>query len=174
MRIRRYSPEKAKVLYLEQHLTMQQIANKFGVSKTAISNCLKNMGVSSKDGEWIKLKCDFCGGEIERTRARVKKAERHFCDKACYGKSIRNPNYFYWRHGQREAQEEVSWHFTLEPGMIVHHKDSNTINNDKSNLVVFASQADHMRCHRGGKCQPLWDGDPSTPIISKSKYPQAA
>jgi hypothetical protein len=36
----------------------------------------------------------------------------------------------------------------LHPGEIVHHEDGNKENNSLSNLLLFASQADHQRHHR--------------------------
>ena len=36
----------------------------------------------------------------------------------------------------------------LFDGEVVHHKDGDKKNNDPQNLVVFASQAEHVACHR--------------------------
>lgn len=39
----------------------------------------------------------------------------------------------------------------MMPGEVVHHRDHDTTNNDPSNLMVFASQHDHMMYHRRGE-----------------------
>lgn len=38
----------------------------------------------------------------------------------------------------------------LLPEEIVHHKDLNKLNNDPSNLIVFATKGDHTRFHKNG------------------------
>jgi len=39
----------------------------------------------------------------------------------------------------------------LNKGETVHHKDKNKDNNSKSNLMIFKTQADHSRFHKGYK-----------------------
>ena len=39
----------------------------------------------------------------------------------------------------------------LKPEEVVHHKDENTLNNDVSNLMVFATASDHSKYHGGWK-----------------------
>lgn len=41
---------------------------------------------------------------------------------------------------------------------VVHHKDGNTFNNEKENLLVFKTINDHSCFHKGGKLVPLEDG----------------
>ena len=38
-------------------------------------------------------------------------------------------------------------HRPLKPHEVVHHKDRNKLNNNPSNLCVFANQQDHWRAH---------------------------
>lgn len=38
----------------------------------------------------------------------------------------------------------------LLPEEIVHHKDLNKLNNESSNLMIFATNADHSRFHKNG------------------------
>jgi len=42
-------------------------------------------------------------------------------------------------------------HRITRPGEVVHHKDENKQNYDPSNLVVYASQAEHVRLGHGGQ-----------------------
>ena len=47
----------------------------------------------------------------------------------------------------------------LHTGEVVHHKDGNDRNNDRSNLAVYASQSDHLKAHHGKTpVTPVWDG----------------
>lgn len=39
----------------------------------------------------------------------------------------------------------------LKKGEVVHHIDGDKTNNDPSNLMIFASQAEHMKYHKGEK-----------------------
>ena len=39
---------------------------------------------------------------------------------------------------------------SLTPEEIVHHIDNNSENNLENNLMIFKSQSDHMRFHKGG------------------------
>ncbi len=56
----------------------------------------------NKGGYYCKLKCDTCGIEFSRGSSEVKKAKKHYCDKKCYGKSIRgNNNPLYNRRGEK-------------------------------------------------------------------------
>ncbi len=48
---------------------------------------------------------------------------------------------------------EKMLHRQLKKGEYVHHKDNNGLNNAPSNLMVFATNADHIRYHNGGKAQ---------------------
>lgn len=52
----------------------------------------------------------------------------------------------YGRHTHRVVAEQMLGR-PLRPGEIVHHVDGDKRNNDPSNLVVFASQAEHARYH---------------------------
>lgn len=52
----------------------------------------------------------------------------------------------YSRHTHRIVAEQILGR-PLLPGEIVHHEDENKLNNDPSNIRVFASQAEHARYH---------------------------
>jgi len=46
----------------------------------------------------------------------------------------------------------------LQPGEVVHHKDSNGLNNEASNLQVFRTRAGHARFHKTGLATRQADG----------------
>ena len=98
--------------------------------------------------------CKHCGKLHKR---------QTYCSKPCYYAAIHNPSYVQWRQGQRHARATVTdAGFTLQPGHIIHHVDSDNRNNTRQNLWVFASHGDHMAYHRLGyemmERQALWKG----------------
>lgn len=53
----------------------------------------------------------------------------------------------YGRHTHRIVAEQILGR-PLKPGEVVHHIDRNKRNNNPDNLMVFASQADHVKWHK--------------------------
>jgi len=155
-------PQDVVVLYTIQHLSCAQIAPIAGVSRQWIWRILKTCGVDTGKGEGgatrVKFECDFCGKPSEMHRARWRSNIKHYCCEPCYFASLENPGYHPWRQGQRLARAIVSQYFNLQNGNVVHHKDGDNRNNDRSNLAIYQFQADHMNHHRNGKAQPIWDG----------------
>ena len=145
-------------MYTIAHLTMRQIAAKVGLSQQVIWYRLKRAGVTAAQGEWVARRCAYCQEMVRVTRGRARAHKWVFCGQEHYYAFLKRSGYQEWRHGGRLARAVVAQHFDLQPGEIVHHKDGNQRNNDRANLVVFASNSDHMAHHRGRKVQPLWDG----------------
>lgn len=146
-------------LFTKDHLTLREISNKVGLSATAISKRLKNVGVKANDGTWVVTKCAFCQATIKRTRSRFRKNEDNYCNQECYAADLESPGYKQWRQGSRIARAIVSQYIQIPYEAIVHHKDGNDRNNDIGNLLLLANQGDHMRVHRSSKTvEPLWDG----------------
>lgn len=159
----KFPTEAIIFMYIEKHLTMREIADMIGISKAAVSARLRKANIDIKLGEHVRLVCTYCEKEFTRPRSRVRKNKEkqynYYCSSSCYYYSIHNSNYIQWRHGQRIAKSIVSRFFTLTSGQIIHHRDGNNGNNSLNNLMVFASQSDHLRWHRGkNKPKPLWDG----------------
>ena len=44
-------------LYIEEHLTCQEIGDQFGVSRAAIEQMLRRAGVKSEQGKWVATAC---------------------------------------------------------------------------------------------------------------------
>src|SRR5579864_4732944 len=136
--------------------TVAIIAQRFNVSRVAIWKAWKRIGFSTS-GYRVKLSCEHCGKAIERTRSYARRT-RHFCDPACYIAWIQaKTSYRPWRQGQRRARRVVSQYFDVPDGAVIDHRDGDCRNNAPENLRVYASQADHMRMHRGGRVNPLWE-----------------
>lgn len=146
-------------LYTEDHLTLRAIAARVGLSASAVWKRLRRAGIVAHDGTWVVLACMACGLTFERKRSCAKR-RTYYCSDACYQGTIQRngATYVQSRAGCRQARRIVACCFALLPEHIVHHHDGDNHNNRVSNLAVFASHADHMRFHRGGDAQPIWDG----------------
>ncbi len=155
-------PQDIVVLATVQHLSPAMIAPIAGISRQAVWKILRDQGVNTSKGTGgatrVKYECSFCGKPCETERQRFRDSINHYCSKECYYADIENQNYHPWKQGRRLARAIVSQHFHLKDGNVVHHKDGDNRNNDRSNLAVYRSQADHVSSHRGGKARPIWDG----------------
>lgn len=168
--LKKLSIQEIVKLYTVDHLTMEQIGEICGVTRQAIWRRLKKAGIKAEDGEWLEFKCEVCKKtvKIRRCENRMRKGAR-FCSKECYFQSIKNPGYKEWRQGQRIARYIVSKYFNLSNyrKAVIHHKDGGCRNNALSNLVVFASQSEHMAHHRGKTVKPIFDG---CKVVGKRAY----
>ncbi len=155
-------PQDVVALATIQHLSPAQIAPIAGVTRQMIWKILRKQGMNTGKGPGgatrVNYECDFCGKPSETYRARWRNSIKHYCSEPCYFAAIENPGYHPWRQGQRLARAIVSQYFPLQDEHVVHHKDGDSRNNDRSNLAVYQSQSDHMNHHRNGKAQPIWDG----------------
>ena len=150
---------EVKQMYTVQHLTGEEIARIYGVTRQAVYKRLKALGIKSIDGEWVKTNCSFCGSEITKRRKQWRKNTNNYCSMECYSASLENPGYKPWRHGQRLARAIVGQYYKLLYNNVIHHEDGDSRNNDRLNLRVFANQSDHLKYHRSKvKPIPIWDG----------------
>ena len=145
-------------MYVRQHLTLRQIGALVEMSAAGVGKALQRVGVTADQGERVEVHCSHCGLVFSKPRCTWKQRIDHYCTHECYMASIHNEAYNQSRAGQLRARKVVSSVFALLPGYVVHHHDSNNLNNDLTNLAVFASQADHTSFHRGGEGRPIWDG----------------
>lgn len=145
-------------LYTKDHLTMQEIGDKIGMTRQGIYKRLKTMGVKAKQSTLISLSCPTCNRPFVVNRARYHQAKRHFCSQDCYNQYYTSPNSIINRNGQRIARILVRQYYNVQTGHIVHHVDGNDKNNSIDNLWLFTNQSDHMKHHRGGDSKPLWKG----------------
>ena len=146
-------------MFTQDHLTLREIATRVGISHAAVWKRLKVAGIQRESGTWVKVACSFCGAQIRKHRANWRKSEKHYCRPACYYADLESHGYKPWRQGQRLARAIVSQYFIIPEAAVVHHKDGDNRNNDKANLLVLASQGDHIKAHRTSKpIAMLWDG----------------
>ena len=140
------------------HLTpMISLAEEYGKSRQGIWKILKKAGVDTSKHK-LNISCVACGKEVFRTKARIRRQVNHFCSNECYHAFLSASPYTENRHSSRLARAKVAKYFKLALKNIVHHIDNNQFNNLLPNLAVFANQGDHIRCHRTGESNPIWEG----------------
>ena len=117
-----------------------------------------------------KLPCRWCGGNERHDQRschmRAVNADTKHQDKArsaaheayhfpiLRGSGTRAPYIKENGVGQHRVVAERIMGRKLELGEVVHHEDRDGKNNDPSNLIVFASQADHGKHHQEvGECR---------------------
>jgi predicted DNA-binding protein (UPF0251 family) len=165
------SDETLVHLYTVVHLTMGEIGILCGVTRQAIWRRLQKLRVDSRSGEHVTVECVWCGKDFERARSTWRKVEKgksrlgHFCGEECrlgYLRAMGNGESGKSRHGQRRGRSVVAAEYGAElpEGSVVHHVDGNQYNNERENLMLFASQSDHIKWHRRdrSKVRPLWSG----------------
>lgn len=121
--------------------------------------------------------CTRCGKQLYRSPC--KRKGRPFCSRQCHMKTLNeelNPTRMTpetkaklskarldsgegltyrklgGRHEHRQVAEQTLGRDLL-PGEIVHHIDGDKRNNDPSNIMVFPSQAEHVRWHTAHRCR---------------------
>ena len=137
---------------------MAKIGELAGMSRVAVRKRLLKAGIdtSKKGACWVDCFCAYCYKPIKVLRALWHQNKQHYCGSECYYAFLANPKYVESRQGERIARKIVATLFPLEPQHIVHHIDGNEGNNELTNLLVYACQADHMRAHRGSEDKPIW------------------
>lgn len=152
--------QKAEIIdaYQNQLITMIELGQQYNRSRQTIFKMLKKAGIDTSKRK-LPVSCDFCDNTLMRTKGRIRANTHHFCNYTCYYDYLnREHKYIENAHMRRMARRLVNELFPLKDGYIVHHKDRNQGNNLTTNLMVFRTQGDHVRYHRGLKIEPLWDG----------------
>ena len=175
--------EKQKVdtikAFTEDLKPAAEIAREHGVTRQCIWKVLKKAGVNTAKGlgnTRFEVSCDYCQKKLIRNRAKIRNQIRNFCGQNCYYGFIRHNHgvgpYMQNRHGQRIARFKVGQVFALKEGNIIHHKDRNCFNNRWDNLMVFATNGDHLRFHRLGPeyVKPIWIGNMEMETIEIGHY----
>lgn len=165
--------EEIKDLFLNQLHSLEMIAQKFKVSRSGIKKILNANDVkTSYDATRPKCTCIACGKEFTKTRARKRNQTgwNDYCSRPCYYKSIEGFGFADNGPARRDARLkmaiEILGTLKLPAGAIVHHIDGNQTNNLPRNLILFVSQAAHLRFHRFCPVEPselIFDGRIDSP-----------
>ena len=144
--------------YLVEHKTLEEIGKEYGITRQGVYHFVKKYGLSVKDAENIKFKCDMCGEDSTQTRKRYSRSIKHFCSGGCYKEYLRNDGYTRSRTGQRLARYIMSKHLCRELrfGEVVHHNDSDNTNNALENLTLFSSASEHLKHHHRVRQGDTW------------------
>lgn len=153
--------------------SLQMVATKFNCSRQYIKRLLNAQGIStSKERSRVKCQCVNCGKEFSKTRARKRNQTgwNDYCSKPCYYKSIEGfgsqDNRVLRNNARLKMAIQIIGCLKLPAGSIVHHIDGNQANNNASNLILFVSQAAHLRFHRFCPVEPtelIFDGRIDSP-----------
>lgn len=144
-----YDKEQLERWYLSEHLTLEQIGQRLGITRQAAWNRIRRCRIDTSSAERFDIKCDVCGEEYSTTRKRYLKSIKHCCSHACYMQYLRSPEYKAWRQGQRIARINLGKHLGREvrTGEVVDFIDGDNRNNEISNLMLFPSSAEHIAYH---------------------------
>ena len=146
------SKEELEAMYLEQHLTMQEIGSIFNVTRQAVLKALNKHQVDKSKAERFVVPCDYCKKPVECTRKRWRAWHTRYCNQNCYHAHRAAITPFEgrpWRQGMRIARKVMEAHLgrELKAGEVVHHEDLDNTNNNIDNLILFVSQSEHLRYH---------------------------
>jgi len=86
MRKARIDVKEMVRLYLVELRTMQEIAEIAGVSRAAVSQHIKNSGLTYRGGP-VTVVCSGCGASFPVARSRASKGGKLYCSAKCYHKS---------------------------------------------------------------------------------------
>lgn len=142
--------------FIEELIPMAVLAGEYGISRQAIHKIIKKAGVDIVAAARPLVVCAVCNKSFAAARNRVRNTNTLTCSRACYNAFLKRNNYKEHRHSSRLARAIVGQYHTLNIDEVVHHIDGDQSNNRLENLMVFASQADHIRYHRGFAVVPVW------------------
>ncbi len=77
-------------LYLDKHLTMKEIGEKFGVTRQAVWRRIHKADISVADALHVRVKCQRCGKILVRLRSRIKKGLYKYCSLKCWREALKN------------------------------------------------------------------------------------
>ena len=152
-------------LYVEEGFTLQAIGDLFGLTRPWVRKILNSVGVdTSRSGPNVlrEVSCEVCGRRFSMTRCVWRSRRFRFCSAECRkawvdaGSLKRNR-----MNHLAEWKLRMLMGAPLPEGSVVHHRNGDPTDNSPGNLMLFASQEDHVKWHRGLRegIEPLWKKD---------------
>ena len=142
--------------FVEELIPMAALATEYGISRQAIHKIIRKAGIDIVAAAKVKKTCAVCNRTVIVARNRARQVNTLTCSRECYYAYLKRNGYRPNNQGSRFARKLVSMYHELKRGEVVHHIDGDQSNNRLENLMVFASQADHLRYHRGFEIKPVW------------------
>ena len=78
------TPERIETLYVVSLLTMQEIAERAGITRQAVREILDRRGVSYRGGQ-VERVCSRCGAAFQAARYQVQVVGGIYCSPRCAG-----------------------------------------------------------------------------------------
>lgn len=134
---------------------MRIISELSGISRQAIWNKIKKYQDSNRR-LILTLICPNCKREFKRKQCYATKDKKHnYCSVKCsnsmrtiYKGEDKDDNTVNRRNYGRIARKVYEANVRkLNKGEVIHHIDGNITNNDLDNLMVFPSNAEHIKYH---------------------------
>ena len=124
-----------RLILQEAKMGIEETAKHFGVSVPTISRTMRRHGLKSKKGHGSPMEKNFFwnGGR--------KKDRDHYVLVKVPGHPNATKQGYVREH--RLVMENMLGRY-LDPIEVVHHQDSDKTNNDPSNLILFANNAEHL------------------------------
>jgi len=135
--------EEMKALYTKAMLPFEVIAQRVGVSRQAVGEALKKMGVNTAKAR-IVIPCSECGQPVSKTRAEVRKHADHFCDNACYSAWLRKPETHDTLRSYGALHHKVGESFALGPLDYLYY------NAKTKDTYIFGSRELFLEWQRSG------------------------
>lgn len=163
MRRKKPSDKIIRNLYLEKKLSLRQIGNKYGVTRQAVHQWIKKLGIKAIHTAKVPVICKKCGKDFGVNRYRWRLRKSFYCSVDCYVED-RNKEYRNNKVGYGQSRRIVKLYFKLKPHHIIHHVDGDSGNYSLENLWVFRNRSAHSIYHHskrtGNKApNPIWKGD---------------
>lgn len=92
----RLTPKQTETLYVVGLLSMQEIAERAGITRQAVKEILDRQGIAYRGGK-VERSCGRCGQAFEVARYRARDGEGVYCSPRCGGLA---------RSGQEETMQE--------------------------------------------------------------------
>lgn len=142
----RYNKDELERMWFDEHLTLEQIGERLGITRQAAHNRLRRCRIDTASGSKFKVKCSMCGTPFEITRTRWKKSLRHFHSHKCHAEWLRSPEAEIEKTSQRMAKNAIWTNRSVEvkPGEVVAFLDGNVLNLRDENLKIFASREEYV------------------------------
>lgn len=145
----RITENELREMYCVDHMTTKQIGELIGTTARYVQILLKQYDIKTSDGELVWVECSWCDKKFAVNRAKWKKQQLFYCSKPHYYEHKKQCALSVKDDNRQKYQQIARKIMKAKTGQVVHHIDGNVRNNDKSNLMIFENQSEHIKFHHG-------------------------